>query len=806
MPADGSRSRVAPEDGGDKAEDTDIGPENAPKALRRRHCTDFCCLILFVAFALGMAYLTYLSCTVGDPYSIMFGADYLGNRCGRGRMSHLPKTFYPRMDQDALEQADVAAVQPWKVVFYGLCVASCPSVRDPTVCFGDASRCMVHDYGTVEQYTEAGGSAFYFAVLPTISVMNRCIPTSGTAASRDPDKCVYPPCNNVTNPWMVCDERFPSLWLINSVADQFRCEVKYQHVEVDQLAPMRPSPLTDKLSSYMGAGQRLVDAILDARDVIIGYGLGLPIFLGLAWLLLLRFLAGVVVYLAIVCIGIALFALAFYLFAISGELAAVLDQLGSQLGGINSTLGSRCVNASSGDVRGDFGSGDVNGSGFPSDECATANALASAFAATAEQANQAAGALVRLVPTEVNELSNAAASENPMLYTISAWVALTVAVLYMVAMCLARKKIRIAVALIKEACGVLADQPAAMALPLAVLGAQLPLLIYLVVGLLFLGTAHLELAHFTSSSALTAHSTYSQALVINEDLPVTIDLGSYLSVQNGAYVYFLFGILWTMETVRNIGWTTLSGAFSDWYFFRRDAKLRSRAPLVQSLTRVVRYHLGTILFGSFLIALVQLVRILLELVDRQTKKLQETNAALKLAIKCVKCCLYCFEKSLKFITNYCYIYVALQGSSFCSACIKTFGLITSQPAQLALNTFVRVVLGLIQTAGITVFCTWICHAHLERLGNPEPMYPALITALAAYVIASSFALVFSCALDTLFVCAVRDKVEYKGAFMSDGLYSAFGFDKAERKADRSERKARRAERHQAKRAAAQSES
>ena len=314
---------------------------------------------------------------------------------------------------------------------------------------------------------------------------------------------------------------------------------------------MRPSPLTDQLSSYMGAGQRLVDALLDARDVMIGYGLGLPVFLGIAWLLLLRFLAGVIVYLAIVCIGMALFALAFYLFAISGALAAVLDQLESQLGGSNSTLGGRCANASSGDVMGDVGSGD-------------ANALASAFAAGAERANQAAGAFVRLVPTEVNELSNAAASENPILYTISAWVALTVAVLYMVAMCLARKKIRIAVALIKEACGVLADQPAAMALPFAVLGAQLPLLVYLVVGLLFLGTAHLELAHFTSSSALTAHSTYSQALVINEGLPVTIDLGSYLSVQNVAYVYFLFGILWTMETVRNIGWTTLSGTFSDW--------------------------------------------------------------------------------------------------------------------------------------------------------------------------------------------------------------------------------------------------
>ena len=37
-------------------------------------------------------------------------------------------------------------------------------------------------------------------------------------------------------------------------------------------------------------------------------------------------------------------------------------------------------------------------------------------------------------------------------------------------------------------------------------------------------------------------------------------------------------------------------------------------------------------------------------------------------------------------------------------------------------------------------------------------------------------------LDTLFVCTVRDKAEYKGAFMSDRLYAAYGFDPAERAA------------------------
>lgn len=32
----------------------------------------------------------------------------------------------------------------------------------------------------------------------------------------------------------------------------------------------------------------------------------------------------------------------------------------------------------------------------------------------------------------------------------------------------------------------------------------------------------------------------------------------------------------------------------------------------------------------------------------------------KLALKAVQCCMWCLEKTVKFITNYCYIYVAMQ--------------------------------------------------------------------------------------------------------------------------------------------------
>lgn len=39
---------------------------------------------------------------------------------------------------------------------------------------------------------------------------------------------------------------------------------------------------------------------------------------------------------------------------------------------------------------------------------------------------------------------------------------------------------------------------------------------------------------------------------------------------------------------------------------------------------------------------------------------QKNNLLLRLTFKCVACCLYCLEKTLQYITAYCYIYTAMQ--------------------------------------------------------------------------------------------------------------------------------------------------
>jgi len=75
----------------------------------------------------------------------------------------------------------------------------------------------------------------------------------------------------------------------------------------------------------------------------------------------------------------------------------------------------------------------------------------------------------------------------------------------------------------------------------------------------------------------------------------------------------------------------------------------------------VRYHLGSIALGSFIVAVVQFIRAILEYVDKKTKRLQDTNPVVKFFMCCVKYCVWYLEQVLKFINRNAYILVAVKG-------------------------------------------------------------------------------------------------------------------------------------------------
>jgi hypothetical protein len=75
------------------------------------------------------------------------------------------------------------------------------------------------------------------------------------------------------------------------------------------------------------------------------------------------------------------------------------------------------------------------------------------------------------------------------------------------------------------------------------------------------------------------------------------------------------------------------------------------------------YHSGTAAFGSLVIAIIKTIQAILAYLQRQAKK--QNNRALQYLLCVVQCCMWCFEKFMKFLNKNAYIQTAIYGYSFC---------------------------------------------------------------------------------------------------------------------------------------------
>lgn len=83
-------------------------------------------------------------------------------------------------------------------------------------------------------------------------------------------------------------------------------------------------------------------------------------------------------------------------------------------------------------------------------------------------------------------------------------------------------------------------------------------------------------------------------------------------------LYHLFGGLWTLAFLHAVSECVIAGAIASWYWVHDKADV-PRFPVAASLWRVIRYHLGSLMFGSLILAIVQFIRFLLALLEKQVK-------------------------------------------------------------------------------------------------------------------------------------------------------------------------------------------
>jgi hypothetical protein len=151
------------------------------------------------------------------------------------------------------------------------------------------------------------------------------------------------------------------------------------------------------------------------------------------------------------------------------------------------------------------------------------------------------------------------------------------------------------------------------------------------------------------------------------------------------FVYWLFGFLWIAEFCSSVGFMVVAFCFALWFFApmkkpteedpEPEANEREMVgwPICTGLKLTVCHHLGTVAFGSLIIAIIQLVRICLEYIEQKRRQLtgggEDPPCFWGFIFKCLRCCLWCLEKCMKALNKIAYITTVINGSGFCgSAC------------------------------------------------------------------------------------------------------------------------------------------
>lgn len=244
-----------------------------------------------------------------------------------------------------------------------------------------------------------------------------------------------------------------------------------------------------------------------------------------------------------------------------------------------------------------------------------------------------------------------------------------------------------------------------------------------------------------------------------------------------------------MNFIIALGQCVLAGAFAS-YYWAMDKKTDIPAfPVTASLWRTLRYHTGSLAFGSLIIAIVQLIRAALEYIDHKLKSEQEKSKVVKYIIICMKCCFWCLEKFLKFLNKNAYIEIAVYGKNFCVSAKNAFFLLMRNILRVVVldkvTDFILFLGQLLITGGVGVGSFY----WFERQKNLNYyLAPVLILVIGSYMISACFFSVYNMAIDTVFLCFLEDLERHDGSpekpyFMSKGLKKILGKDKKKKQDD-----------------------
>jgi len=136
-------------------------------------------------------------------------------------------------------------------------------------------------------------------------------------------------------------------------------------------------------------------------------------------------------------------------------------------------------------------------------------------------------------------------------------------------------------------------------------------------------------------------------------------------------------------------------------------------------------------------------------------------------MKCLKCCMACFERFIKFLNKNAYIQIALSGNNFCVSAKNGMKMVWNNANRVALVSGLGA--AFIFVGQIFMICTniFICYyiytnAEPYKTEMSSTFLPLLLIFFISFGVSMVFMSVYGMAIDTILMCFLYDEEMNKG--------------------------------------------
>jgi hypothetical protein len=227
-------------------------------------------------------------------------------------------------------------------------------------------------------------------------------------------------------------------------------------------------------------------------------------------------------------------------------------------------------------------------------------------------------------------------------------------------------------------------------------------------------------------------------------------------------IYFMsFGIVWLLAFVIAVNEFVIIVSAVTWYYSDKtiedDDGIPGDSDVRYGFWWLFRYHLGSLAFGSLLLAVVWIIRAIFEYLGEKLHQATGENGCTKCLMCCMRCCLDCFDRFIRFINRNAYIYMAISSEGFCTSALHSFILILKNHLKFSFVDGISDVFMFLAKVLICMFTTTTMYFIIGWLTEVQSAFaPCLVIFVFSYMIAAVFIAIFDVGANTILQCYLLD--------------------------------------------------